>query len=229
MRTKLPAMMLIAALSVLSCDDAPTQPPPESTGISIDSRILITPSERLSDGSRALVLKCRTERPYSCINYRIPFTVVRQGATVLVSFGKISLSGSVCLAAAGPATCAIDLGALAEGTYSLVFNSSTGNTRFDLLVEQGAYTVTPRQGSGVAFSPATLRRIPDETIWGLIGYVGPAGGPFDSLAGSFLDSLEAHGAEPVTLEPGEYGEFLIDSSGNMQWPGTSGYYVARPY
>src|SRR5512144_935156 len=124
-RTKLPAMMLIAALSVLSCADAPTQPPPESPGISIDSKILITPSERLSDGSRALVLNCRTERSYECINYRIPFTVVRQGATVLVSFGKINLDGSICLTAAGPATCAIDLGALTEGTYSVVFNSST--------------------------------------------------------------------------------------------------------
>lgn len=227
-RIKLCVLALLVTWSTLSCGDSPTQPAPEPPGPPIDSKIIVTPSELLADAGRALILNCRTERIYPCANYRIAFDLTRSGSSILVRFRYIDL-GTACATAIGPATCTLDLGALDPGDYSVEFRVGTGVTRVDLVVDAGAYRVTPDAGESVTFSLATLRRIPDETIWGLIGYLGVAPEPYHTLGQSFIDSLEAHGAEAVTLEPGEYGAFQIDPSGQMIWPGIHGYYAARPY
>ena len=221
-------MLPLIAITALSCDDGPVALEPAPQGSAIDSRILITPSEVLSPDARTLLLLCRTERIYPCVNYRIAYAVARRGARIEVSFQRIEI-GSVCFTAIGPARCDIDLGALAPGTYSLTFHVGTGDATFDLLVDDDVYAATPAGGEGVQFSPSTLRRIPDGTVWGLIGMVGLIGGSYDALASAFLDSLAARGALSVTLEPGEYGEFTIDSVGAMHWPWIHGCHVAVPY
>lgn len=228
MRLKPYALAFFVTWSTISCGDAPTQPAPEPPSLPIDSKILVTPSERLSDTGRALILICRTERTYSCANYGIAFDVTRSGSSILVRFRYIDI-GTICLTAMGPATCALNLGTLDPGDYSVEFRVGTGVTRVGLVVDVGAYSITPESGESVSFPLATLRRIPDGTIWGLIGYLGIAPEPYHTLGQSFLDSLEARGAEPVALEPGEYGAFRIDPSGQMLWPGTHGYYAARPW
>lgn len=228
MRLKLYALALFVTWSTLSCADSPTQPAPGPPDLPIDSKILVTPSEQLSDAGRALILTCRTERIYQCVNYRIAFDVTRSGSSILVRFRYIDVP-TICLTATGPAMCALELGTLDPGDYSVEFRVGTAVTRVNLIVSDGAYSITSEAGESVSFSLATLRRIPDGTIWGLIGYLGVAPEPYHTLGRSFLDSLEARGAEPVALEPGEYGAFQIDPSGQMIWPGTHGYYAARPW
>jgi hypothetical protein len=145
---------------------------------------------------------------------------------VKVQMLGINLSGQVCFTSVGPASCQIDLGELPPGHYSVEFGLPTGTTKVDLLVEEGAYVVEPITGQSVAFAVPVLRRIPAGTIWGLIGYLSFPPPPPDE---PFLDSLAALGALPLNLETGDYGEFLIDSTGTMQWPRTHGYNHALPY
>jgi len=228
-RPRLLASMLLAAISTISCHDAPTRPV-QDPGEPIDSKILVTLSERLN--GRSLLMRCRTERVYGCINYQIEFSTARWGSTVMVNFRDITIGG-ICFTAIGPATCTIDLGSLSPGTYPLVFGVRTGTTKANLIVTNDAYTIVPIQAGGVSFPSPVLRRIPDGTIWGLMGSLVPPYYPgfaeFDTLANAFLDSLAAHGAEPAALAPGNYGAFQIDSTGTLQWPGITGYYFSQTY
>jgi len=218
----------IAALATISCHDTLPDAPVDP-GLPIDSKILITFAETLSSSGRSFLMRARTERIYACVNYRLRYDLTRSGSNMRVLFHDVTI-GAVCFTATGPATASLDLGDLPSGTYSFIFQAPTGTTRTDLRVDDDAYTVASVQGESVVFPSPVLRRIPDDTIWGLIGYLGhPWEAPFDSLADSFLDSLAAAGADPITLEPGDYGDFWVDSTGAMKWPGTTGYYDARPY
>ena len=219
-------LVVLAAFSLLSCDEkTPPTSPPVQYPEQIDSTILITPSESLFTDSRALIWNCRTERMYGCINEIIASFVSRAGSVVRVYFQGIYSDGP-CFTAGGPATCHIDLGELPAGHYSVEFVSRTGTTKVDLLVEEDAYVIQSISGQSVSFDFPVLRRIPNGTIWGLIGYLSPLPPPVDE---PFLDSLATLGAQPTNLAPGEYGAFRIDSTGTMQWPGINGFYHALPY
>jgi hypothetical protein len=166
---------------------------------------------------------------YPCGNYEIVYAVTRIGFRILVSFQRVDLGGFGCAFAIGPARCDVDLGALEPGTYSLTFFANTGTTNMELVVDRDFYEATRIAGESVSFTMTTLRRVPEGTVWGLIGYSGRLGGPQDSLAAAFLDSLAVRGAQPVALDPGEYGAFYVDSLGEMQWPGAHGYTFAAPF
>jgi hypothetical protein len=57
---------------------------------------------------------------------------------------------------------------------------------------------------------SVLPRVPQSTIWGGIGYHSKENDP---LAQSFIDSLKFYGAVSQTYQRGNYGHFIIDSTG----------------
>jgi len=194
----------------------------------IDSKILVTMSERLAPDDRGLVLNCRTEKEYGCHNYRIGHSLGRSGQTIRIDFRHIDVP-ELCLLALGPARAEIDLGALAPGGYVLELRAGGRTVTAGLAVSESAYVVTVAGDPAVGFTATRLDRVPDGTVWGLIGYLAPAGQPYDSLAKAFLDSLEVRGAKTGDFAPGDYGYFVIDGSGEIRTPPGHGYYFARPY
>jgi hypothetical protein len=146
----------------------------------------------------------------------------------VISFDYVTPPEYGCYFGVRPATTTIDLGQLPSGSYPLRLRSPRGNVEGYLTVESGSYRVATSTGDGIRFTNPELRRIPDRTVWGLIGYLGLTS-VYEVKAQAFLDSLGAHGAVAEALEPGDYGAFTVDSSFVMQWPGTHGYYQALPY
>ena len=195
----------------------------------IDSKIQITLSEPLSPvpQRRALVLTCRTEKIYGCYNYGLFYKLTRSGSTLQIQFGRVTVP-DICLDAPGHATVAIDLGPLPDGTYRLMVSSSGKGVAAELNVTTGSYEVHGGDGPTIGFPAPKLNRVPANTVWGLIGYLS-LGQPSDSLAQTYLDSLEVRGAEIQTLPPGDYGYFTIDQAGQIGTPPNNGYYYARPY
>jgi hypothetical protein len=200
-----------------------------TSSLPIDSKIQITFSELLSPNpqQRVLVLNCRTEKIYGCYNYRLAYRLSRLGSTLKIQFSQVSVP-EICLDAPGPATVAIDLGFLPAGTYRLMIGPSGTGVAAELKVTAGSYEVQGGDGPAIGFPAPKLNRVPDNTVWGLIGYLG-LGEPFASVAQDYLDSLEARGAEIQVLSPGDYGYFSIDQAGEIETPANNGYYYARPY
>ena len=190
----------------------------------IDSNIRITLSEQLSRERRTLTLNCATTKIYPCVNYQLDYSLARQGNTFIIQFHGVSI-GEICFTATGPARASIDLGSLGAGVYRLVI---TNGDRLisELNVTTDSYVVSGTEGPTITFPAPRLNRVPDYTVWGLIGYasLGDA-----SVAQAYLDSLEARGATTQVLAPGDYGYFSIDQNGEIVTPPNHGYYFALPY
>ncbi len=196
--------------------------------VPIDSKILITMSERLDHSGRSMILNCRTARTYGCSNYRLAYTRERLGSVTSIAFLYVRIP-EVCLTSLGPARADIDLGSLAPGKYLFEISSGGKSVGAALSVSPDSCVVANGESPTIDFPVPHLNRVPDNTVWGLIGYLGHQGEPFDSLAGAFLDSLTARGASVGSFAPGDYGYFVIDASGAIERPSTDGYYFALPF
>ena len=224
---RLHPLLLVLALGVLPACDNLLSGDDHTSSFAIDSKIQVALSERLSPQGRALILNCRTEKLYGCFNWKLGHTLTRAGNTIQIRFLNVSVP-EICQPAFGPARTAIDLGSLGDGTYRLMINANGDGVVAELKVTAGSYVVQGGDGPTIGFPAPKLNRVPDNTVWGLIGYLAP-GGPSDPVAQDYLDSLEVHGAEIRILEPGDYGYFSIDQAGEIETPPNHGYYYARPY
>jgi hypothetical protein len=193
----------------------------------IDSKVLISMTEHLSPAGRTLELECKTERSYGCSNLVVLTSMEQRERAIQIQFRGIR-QPEICLTSFGPATTRISLGSLAAGSYRLAAASQGQGFYATLSVSEQSYAVTNADAATVGFSSSQLNRVPDHTIWGLIGYI-PLGAPSDSVAQSFLDSLRTLGAANSTWQPGDYGYFSIDASGDIETPQNHGYYFARPF
>ena len=191
----------------------------------IESKIRISTWENLSAQERTLTLTCATEKTYGCINYSIVSTKTILDDSIMISFTGI-YKPPVCLTALGPAGAAIDLGSLPSGNYPLSLSANGETVRAQLVVSDDAYTVNNGEGMWTTFSRSQLRRVPDGTIWGLVGYHTTTSA---ALAQAYLDSVRIVGAQPCSCIPGYYGYYEIDSTANIQTPGNHGYAFAQSY
>lgn len=200
-------------------DDAP---------VNIDSKINIRMVERFEQSPRTFQLYCATEKAYPCGNFPI-IAQVRQSANQIdIAFKGVPNNIGICLTSVEPATTTIDLGALNEGTYTLNLHNGGVTQTGTLVVEAGSYTAVFDESEAFAFADKQLNRIPEQTIWGLIGY---AQAETAAQADAFLDALIGVGAEKRSYTPGDYREFWIDANGEItDYPGALwGYYFDRPF
>lgn len=98
----------------------------------IDSKVLISARE---SSSGEIFLDCKTDKEYSCFNYKILATKQTAENSIEISFEAIEVDGK-CATASGPATTTINLGVLAIGEYGLTFNSMGVSNKGLLIVTQ---------------------------------------------------------------------------------------------
>lgn len=191
----------------------------------VDSRITIGLVENLNSGGRTLSLNCSTERIYGCCNFCILHQSRIDGRTVDISFTGI-FKPEICATALGPAQTVIFLGPLQEGNYLLSVTVNGQAFRTDLTVTATDYMISRNSSPWVIFPHPQLMRAPEGTLWGYAGYHVASSA---HIVQSFLDSLQAMGAQAHRYATGEYGYFTIDSTGAIEPPVNHGYYFIRPF
>lgn len=193
----------------------------------IDSGVNIRLIETFNTSPRTLHLYCSTEKIYGCYNFPIIAESRQSSNAIDISFQGI-IQSDFCQTALGPATTTVDLGALNVGTYTLRLSVGKVTHTGKLIVSDDSYKVDFDDNSAFAFSNPRLNRIPEQTIWGLIGY---HEAETTSRVDSFLNTLVALGAKKRSYAPGDYYEFWIDEDGDItDYPGALwGYRFDRPF
>lgn len=215
-------VLLTLLINLIGCEDTVSD---NTSYTSIDSRINIKLREELSANSKNVVLNCRTERIYGCINYGIDYSVIKNTNNFKIKFSRIIIS-DVCLTALGPASAQINLGNLSSGTYDLNLEVNGKTESAVLTVTDSLYQINFQPGFNFKFDNTKLNRVPQYLIWGSVGYIN------DSLtiaADTFIDSLQILGATQKNISPGDYGFFEIDSFGNIVAPDNHGYPFIKMY
>jgi hypothetical protein len=189
----------------------------------IDSNIRIVMWETLDSTKRTLELRCFTERDYECSNFAISKTFSKFFNYIEIDFTGIRRS-SLCLTAFGPARTRIDLGTLSNRTYNLDITVDRKKSEGQLIVTPDYYSIKLDKQQQLIIRNHTLHRIPANTIWGTVGYHTIS---TSELAQTFIDSLQILGAKAQSYQPGHYGHFEINSSGQMVIP--EGYKFTQPF
>jgi hypothetical protein len=216
-------LLLILSISILNgCDDTVS----DNTSYSnIDSRINIKLAEELSTDSKKVILYCRTEKIYGCINYGIDYSVFRTASNFRIKFNSIIIS-EICATALGPATSRINLGELNKGNYSLTLEVNGKTESAVLTVTDSLYQIDFQPGFKFRFDNTKLNRVHQYLIWGSVGYINDS---LTNVVNTYLDSLQILGAVQKNLSPGDYGFFEIDSFGNIMTPDNHGYPFIKMY
>lgn len=212
-------VMVLLVITTIGCEK-------NETHKGIDSEINIRMVEVLDKSPRTLQMYFSTTKIYPCCNYPIDLSLKKSSNTFDISFKGV-IETDMCLTALGPATATIDLGALSNGTYQLNFQNGSSWHSGQLVVSSDSYKVNLGSNSNFSFTNSLLNKIPENTIWGYVGYHKQE---TSALVQSFLDELLNLGANEKLYLPGDYREFEIDENGKIVQPGAnSGYYFARSF
>ena len=174
----------------------------------VDSEISIQILEKLP--SRNLLLHFSTAKIYGVCDNVIDLSWHHTPSGIDILFKGVIECGM--LTAIGPATATINLGELNPGAYPLVLRNGEEKFTGELLVFSDKYSIS--LGSFTAFNVinSPLNRIPDSTIWGIVGYHNEETAP---LVKSFFSELMELGATKKSFNPGNYNRFEIDENGNI--------------
>jgi len=194
-------------------------------GVSVDSDINIRMVEVFDVSPRTLQLHCSTTKIYSSGSNPIYVVCQQSSNNIDISFKGVAPIGIT--ADIGPARATIDLGALSNGTYRLnLYNGDLKHTG-ELIVSSDNYKVNFVDQPEFRFTNSPLNKIPEQTIWGLIGY---HKSETSSLVQSFFAALMDLGAEKKAYTPGYYNGFEIDKDGDITYPGALwGYWFDQPF
>mgnify|MGYP000877200528 FL=1 len=168
--------------------------------------------ENLANNLRTFQIRVNTIKTQDCLNYYIESSANRNGNNIEINLGRPQIP-VLCERGSAPAKSNLDLGSLSNGTYSLTVKlgqivPSTGR----LVVNNGSYFLSMPSPIGFRILHNTLVRIPDNTIWGYIGYELSALPAVDQ----FLQDL-AKISQEQSLVKGYYGYFSIPDNGIMEF------------
>jgi hypothetical protein len=195
--------------------------------VSVDSKISIRMVEISDISPRTLQFYCSTAMVYPCVNYPIYAVHQQSSNSIDISFKGVIENIGICLTAIGPATTVIDLGTLSNGTYILNLHNGDVTHTGELIVSSDSYKINFADNSDFHFTNTPLNKMPEQIIWGTVGYHKQETLP---LVQSFLTGLMDLGAEKRPYNPGYYREFEIDGNGDIVQPGEgSGYYFAQSF
>jgi hypothetical protein len=179
----------------------------------IESRLRLQLHEELTTSGRQLMLLVVTDNTYPCMSYQVAYRMTRAGAGIGIVITGVKPSDP-CAQQPGSATARIDLGAV-DGPVPVRITVNDNVVDGELFASADSYVLTGLDGPWTYVTRTTLMRVPPNTLWGHVGYhdINHA-----SVVAAYLDSLQSLGASPVTLQPGDYEYFSIDSLGNIQSP-----------
>ena len=172
--------------------------------------------EDLRLGSKIFQLTIETIEEENCTNSTIEFSYLHSSSNINISIQDI-LTPADCSPGQAPAKSTVDIGNLAPGFYELDIDLK--NTIFNkgqLTVTDSRFTIDMNSDDGISFLRRELLRIPNQTIWGYIGFHNSSDA---IIALNFTQELEAI-SSTRSLEKGYYGHFNINSDGklNMEHP-----------
>ncbi|MDR0231020.1 MAG: hypothetical protein LBI82_02755 [Dysgonamonadaceae bacterium] len=194
--------------------------------VAIDTEINIRMVEVFDKSSRTLQMYFSTTKIYPCCNYPIALSWQKTSNSIEISFKSV-IKTDLCLTAPGPATATIDLGALSNGTYQLNLQNEEVRYSGELVVTSENYSVNFVANPAFNFTNSRLNKIPEHTIWGLVGYHKEETLP---LVQSFFTALMELGATKKSFTPGYYTGFEIDKNGDIAYPGALwGYWFDQPF
>lgn len=192
-----------------------------AAGCSLDSDTVIVPDvedefyieliEVFDNGNRAMNWKLRTIESVGCEGASISFSFKREAGQVLsLSINQI-LAPSDCVPADEPARSVVEMGALENGKYPVsVALREALNQDGILSVYDGFYQIELESDNGIIPLRNRLYRIPDRTVWGVVGHEGTD--ELAAAADSFLEELNQLTQEQV-LTNGHYGYFESTDQG----------------
>lgn len=175
--------------------------------VGITSVIDMTSFEKIEAGSTSLEFRCLTQDNFPCGNYVIDFLLNISIDSVDLNFTEITRP-QICLSSTDKAFGIVILGALANNTYEFPISANNDTVMAQLVVTDSTFEIKSGNGTWTNILRDTLRRIPDDIIWGQVGY----NNAIDlGMANTYFDSLNNLGAVPGTLSTGSYGYFFIDN------------------
>lgn len=182
--------------------------------------------EVFDTSSRTFRMHFSTTEIYPCCNYPIDLSWQQRSANVIDVIFKGVIDTNVCLAALGPATATIDFGSLSNGVYQLNFQNGEIRSSGKLVVSSDSYTVNFSANPIVRFTNSPLNKVPEHTVWGIVGYHKEETLP---LVHSFFTSLINLGATKKSFMPGNYTAFEIDKNGDIVLMENHGYWFAQAF
>jgi len=196
-----------------------------NNAVAIDTEINIRMVEVFDKSPRTLQMSFSTKKIYPCCNYPIDLSWQKTSNSIEISFKSV-IETDFCLTALGPATANIDLGTLSNGTYQLILQNGEVRYSGKLVVTSENYTVNFIANPAFNFTNSLLNKIPEHTIWGLVGYHKEETLP---LVQSFFTALMELGATKKSFTPGYYTAFEIDKNGEIVLTGNHGYWFAEAF
>lgn len=157
--------------------------------------------------SRNFQLLIRTIEPQPCINNTIDFTAYRHLSQLSLSIHEI-LEAADCIEGEERVGANAGFGYLSNGTYDVRLNLKNTIVNEGLLkVTKEAYQLNMSTKSGYELIRESLFRIPDNFIWGYVGYDNQANAAQN--AADFLTEINGMTTDPA-LTKGYYGYFTIN-------------------
>lgn len=179
-----------------------------------ESPIIVELKQKLSASDRLFFLKCRTEKIYTSLPYRILTTNSVVGNSVEVHFTGIDGSQAIFMALDFART-QIEFPGLTLGDYDLTFFVRSQPFAGRLEVTESGWEIILSPNDWIVLPRSRLNRMPYNVIWGLAGYARESNRP---IVDAFYDSLGTCGALAGNWAIGDYGHFTIDAEGKIGPP-----------
>ena len=162
--------------------------------------------EDLMPTYRTFSLEITTLAETYCENSTVNANVSKDGDRVIVSIEEIvepdECGGNGESAAEGR----VNLGSLETGFYQLEINlKGTVINKGELIVEFDKYTLRMQTDYGLKLAREELLKVPENALWGYVGYDDPES---EDEAAKFVNALRD--LEGADFAPGYYGYFTIE-------------------
>ena len=197
----------------------------EDVSSDFNENVTIRMFETVDSTKRTLILDCNTEKIFICANYQLETSYILANDKITISFTGIS-EPKICLDSPRPASARLSLDGLENKAYPLEINLGTRKFFGQLNVTSESFQVTLLPQIKFQFINPELKRVPINTIYGTIHYDSSLTNP---TVQKFIDSLQFYGATPTLYKPGDYGQFQIESNGQIKQTQDLGYYFTFYY
>jgi hypothetical protein len=167
--TRITGLYLILILLFVTACTKLNEDPNEIININDDLEVIIW--EDLVDGERFFTFTIETITEQNCENYQIDYTLDQTAQQINLSINQLSLQGE-CQPGNATASEVIRIGQLPPNNYDLQLNLNNNEiiNSGRLMVSFSQYQVALDSDHGIIISDKLLNRIPENTIWGYIGF-----------------------------------------------------------
>ncbi|MEM9823120.1 MAG: hypothetical protein AAF985_18720 [Bacteroidota bacterium] len=196
--------LLLLLLTAAACNKD-KEVPNEIININDDLQIIIW--EDLTNEERHLTFTVETITNQNCENYQFDYSLNQFAQQINLSINQLSLQEE-CQPGSAPARQSIAIGELAPNNYNLELNLNNNEivNPGRLLVSFSQYQIILDSDHGLIVPDKTLNRIPEQTIWGYIGFndLNQESDVRIDFENSMADLVRPH-----SLSSGYYGQFRL--------------------